>query len=70
MPSEQLQSDNIYRLIIADADTGRKIGDVPIEASRSPETWKKLPAALKDFGELVGVQREDMKNNIFRINVR
>ena len=69
MPPKQSETD-IYRLIIADSETGRKIGDVPIEASKSPETWKKLPAALKEFGELVGVKREEMGKNIFIIDVR
>jgi hypothetical protein len=69
MPSNQPEKD-IYRLIIADSKTGRTIDDIPIEAKKSPETWKQLPEALKEFGELVEVQREAMGTNIFRVDVK
>ena len=68
MPLDQPETD-IYRLIIADAQTGRKIGDIPVEAQGSPETWKKLPEALEEFGKLVSVKREQIGENIFRIDV-
>lgn len=68
MPTNQPETD-IYRLIIANSETGEKIGDIPVEAQSSPETWKRLPEALEAFGELVNVQREDMRQNVFRINV-
>lgn len=69
-PENQNTKKRDIRLIIDNAETGKNIVDeVVLNTDADPTHWKHLPGFLKEGGEIVEVQREQMLKDVFRLRI-